>query len=235
MKRAKQIIVLLTVFCMLASIVTLYASADLERKAGEHKIVIGNVNEEATKVVLNFEGGKSLSCTKEEGTDAWWYPWATRWSNPDYWVCIDSEDIYERFNILSITVSWDDGTSKTIDPDGYITEKSLIVSMFIFVAIREEAKPKPTPTPVPPTPTPVPPTPTPTPTPTPVPVTPTPVPPTPTPVPPTPTPVPPTPTPDPITPKTGGSLNSLSVVFMVLGVAGLCSLAAITAKEKSRG
>ncbi|MBQ9833091.1 MAG: hypothetical protein IJO48_05090, partial [Clostridia bacterium] len=146
MKRMKQLIALLTVVCMMASIVTLYASADLDREPGESKIVIGNIDSEATEVILNFENG-SLTCTKEEGNDAWWYSWAQRWSEPDYWVCIDDQDLYERFNVTSVTVKWADGTSAEIGPDGYIAQKSTLISMFIFLAIRDEFKPKPTATP----------------------------------------------------------------------------------------
>lgn len=237
MKKMKRIIALLTVVCMMASLVTMFASAKIDRGIGDNLIVLGNIDAEATGVTLNLEGG-SIEAEKATG-DEWWYSLAQRWSDGEYWVCVDTEELYSDWfsenTITSMTVHWGD-VSKEVPKEGIVIDKTTIVDMILFFAIRDEFKPKPTVAPtVPPT---VAPTATPTvaPTATPVPTA------TPT-VAPTATPVPtavptaePTvePTAEPDTPKTGSSASTLSTVFMALGLMGLASLAVVTVKEKSR-
>ncbi len=240
MKRMKQIITLLTVVCMLASVVTLYAGAEIDRGIGEKLIILGNIDAEATAVTLNFEEG-SLTCEKTTGEE-WWYSLAQRWSDGEHWACVDDQDLYEDWfsenNIKSVTVTWADGVSAEVPQEGIIIDKTTVSDMILFFAIRDEFKPKPSPTIVPATPTapaatatPVVPTATPAATPTAPAATATPVVPTATPV------VTPDvePTVGPTIPGTGSEMNTLSVAFMALGTLGLISLGVVTAKEKFRG
>ena len=223
MKKMKRIIALLTVVCMMASLVTMFASAKIDRGIGDNLIVLGNIDAEATGVTLNLEGG-SIEAEKATG-DEWWYSLAQRWSDGEYWVCVDTEELYSDWfsenTITSMTVHWGD-VSKEVPKEGIVIDKTTIVDMILFFAIRDEFKPKPTVAPT------VPPTVAPT-----APAT----------VAPTATPVPtavptaePTvePTAEPDTPKTGSSVSALSTVFMALGLMGLASLAVVTVKEKSR-
>lgn len=242
MKRMKQIITLLTVVCMLASVVTMYAGAEIDRGIGDNLIVLGNIDADATAVTLNFEEGGSLTCEKTTGEE-WWYSLAQRWSDGEHWACVDDQDLYEDWfsenNIKSVTVTWADGVSVEVPKEGIVIDKTTIVDMILFFAIRDEFKPKPSPTVQPATPTPVAPTVQPaTPTPTATPAAPTVQPATPTPAAPTvqPTVVPTVePTADPEAPKTGSEMNTLSVAFMAIGTLGLIALGVVTAKEKFRG
>lgn len=236
MKRMKQIIALLTVVCMLASVVTMFASAKTDRGIGDHLIILGNIDAEATGVTLNFEGG-SVACEKATGEE-WWYSLAQRWSDGEHWICIDEDELYEDWfsenTITSVTVEWADGVSTVVPKDGIVIDRTTIVDMILFFAIRDEFKPKPSPTAPAATPTPqatATPVPTATPQATATPVVPTEPAATETPVPTEPV---VEPTEDPDTPKTGSEMNMLSVAFMALGVMGLISLGVVTAKEKSR-